>query len=219
MNAAIAARALPRLPLAVTIFCMGCSDGAKTTLPNSAPLATPTLTLQSSSAVSASPAQADAGSALVWPDDSWAAAVQVPPLAQCTVYPTGASNDPTRNGRTQSDADGWVRFHVPPPAWGTKVTLNCALNGSQTQYAVDLNDSSTFTRQSGSDLDAKIVRTQPALTGDVSAISLDDLRRQGYPARPDPATQPEHYSQWLQSVSRPAGARVRSATPGWTTMQ
>jgi hypothetical protein len=46
------------------------------------------------------------------------------------------------------------------------------------------------------------------LTGNLSAISQDDLRRQGYPARPDPVASPKLYSQWAESVSRP-----------WTSVQ
>jgi hypothetical protein len=42
------------------------------------------------------------------------------------------------------------------------------------------------------------------LTGDVSAISQDDLFQQGYPSRPDQTAHPQAYSEWLQSVSRPA---------------
>jgi hypothetical protein len=178
------------LVLALAVALSGaCSDGPKTGAPSQA--GRPAINPASAPLAVAAAPDGDAGSALVWPDRSWAAATLVGPWAQCTVSPEGASNDPTRTRTIQAAEDGYVRFHLPPPDWGTKFTIDCNINGrSQGHYAIDLNDPTTFTRQSGSALEPKIVRTQPAFSGDVSAISQDDLFRQGYPARPDPTSAP-----------------------------
>ena len=128
--------------------------------------------------------------------------------------PSGSSNDPTRTDITAAaGADGEIRFYRPPPNWGNKLTLDCSLNGSsQGQYFVDLNDPSTFARESLSDLAAAVtVRGKTsALTGNLSALSPIDLLQQGYPPPPNSGTQPELYNQWMQSVSRP-GTRYQLA--------
>jgi hypothetical protein len=203
MKNAIAVGPLSRLTFATTILCVACSDTPKGGSTSAVPPIAPSLHTQS--VPTASLASLDAAMPSTWPDLSWAAVIQVSPWTQCNVYPQGASNDPTRFQLIQAGLDGAVRFYAPPPAWGTKLTLSCNLNGApQSEYLVDLNDSSTFQHESGSDLDAKVVGTQPALSGNLSTISPEELFRQGYPPRPDPSSQPSLYSQWVQSVSKPA---------------
>jgi hypothetical protein len=136
-----------------------------------------------------------------------AVAVPMPPSTRCAIYPEGASNDPSRNETAYAGADGEVRFYLHPqanPGWGTRLTLDCTLNGSpQGHYLVDLNDSSTFKAEGRSELEPRIVGTRPALTGDLSSFGPSDLIPKGYPPRPDPVQNPEKYAQWVKSVTKP----------------
>lgn len=147
---------------------------------------------------------ANAGAASASTDSTWAAAIPMAPWTQCRVSPDGASSDDIPTDVIQAGADGEARFSPPPSSWGTKLILKCSLNGSPSQYVVDLNDSSTFKRESGSDLDPRPNGMRPALTGDLSAPSQDELLQQGYPPRPDPATSPQEYAAWVAHVSNPA---------------
>ncbi len=127
----------------------------------------------------------------------------MPAWTQCTVTPQGAGRNDPRIDAIQADEDGEARFSPPPSTWGTKLLLNCTLNGTSSQYLVDLNDSSTFRRESGSDLAPRPNGTLPALTGDLSAISQDDLVQQGYLPRPAGPIGSPAYNQWVASVSKP----------------
>lgn len=49
----------------------------------------------------------------------------------------------------------------------------------------------------------KGARVRPALTGDLTAFSRDDLVRDDYPMRPDRVKAPEAYQQWVDEVTRP----------------
>jgi hypothetical protein len=43
---------------------------------------------------------------------------------------------------------------------------------------------------------------RPALTGDLSAASNEELIAKGYPPRPDPVRSPTQYARWVKNVSR-----------------
>jgi hypothetical protein len=197
MNNAIVGRALPRLPLATTILCMACSGGADDR--SGGPVSpAPEPVQRAQSALSSS---AGGGAASASTNSTWAAAISMAPWTQCTVYPDGASSNDNRTAVIQAGADGEARFFPPASSWGTKLILKCSLNGNQSQHVVDLNDSSTFTREAGSDLDARPNGMRPALTGDLSAISQSALLQQGYPQRPDPVRSPGQYANWVKSVT------------------
>jgi hypothetical protein len=135
-----------------------------------------------------------------------AVAVRVSPSSQCAIYPEGASNDPTRRANLSAADDGEVRFFLPPEAhaWGTRLTLDCRLDGSaQGSYLVDLDDSSTFVAKSSADLAPKVIGTRPALTGDLSTYGASDLISKGYYPRPDATKNPDRYAEWLKNVSSP----------------
>ena len=202
MKAVTFATALPRLTLAVTILCVGCSDAPKSSTTTPALLGTPALTTQSTSAPVA--ASLDAGSP-AWPDWTWAAAISVQPQAQCNVYPQGgASGDITRSDLIPTGSDGMLRFYSPPPSWGSVLSVDCRLNGSSVgQYIVNLNDATTFTRLSGSDIEPKLTGTQPPFSGDPSTVSALDFAAQGYPVPPDRATHPALYAQWQKLIATP----------------
>jgi hypothetical protein len=202
------AKALPGLGLGICIGCVACSDASNARDATAGLQIGLTLGAHTSAAISTSSAGADAGPASTWPDDSWAAAIRVPPGTTCSIHPEGASNDPSRIDSTAAaEDDGEIRFYAPPPNWGKKLTLDCSLDGSsQGQYFVDLNAPSTFVRKSAPDLAAtvKVVGKTSGLTGDLSALSPIDLLQRGYPPPPNRVTQPDLYSLWTQSVSRPA---------------
>jgi hypothetical protein len=201
MNNTSVTRALPRLLLAITILCMACSGGVDDHSGGPASLA-PEPVQRTQAALASS---ADGGGAAASTDSTWAAAVSMAPWTQCTVSPDGASSGESPTAMIQAGADGEARFFPPPSSsWGTQLILKCSLNGSPSQYVVDLNDSSTFKRESGSDLDARPNGMRPALTGDLSAISQDALLRQGYSQRPDPIGSPRQYANWVKSVTSPA---------------
>jgi hypothetical protein len=108
---------LPRLGLAVTTMCIGCSDAPKGSAIAATLSAASTLTPQATStAVSTSSSKADGGAGSVWPDYSWVAAIHVSPWTQCNIYPEGAGNDATRTSVIQAQDDGVVRFSCRPPA-------------------------------------------------------------------------------------------------------
>jgi hypothetical protein len=179
----------------------GTSGGGGSSSPTSSTplLGVPRLTPQSTPAtVSAATSPRSA----FLPDRSWAAAIEVGAWANCTVSPADARN-PRPPVAIQAGRDGYLRFYAPSSAWGTKLAIDCANGGAHAAHAVDLNDTTTFARHSGTDLEPTVIRTQPALSGDdASSLSNDDLHARGYRSRPDPA-QPQAYGRWLQSVSKP----------------
>jgi hypothetical protein len=140
MNAAIAARALPRWLLGVTILCVACSDEPKTGAP---------LQVGQSAVSHIQSALVSAGAtAPLAPVAPYAVAISVQPWTYCNVYPEGISNDATRNANVTADADGNIRFYPPPASWGTNLTLACTLNGSsQGTVTINLSDPTTFTQE------------------------------------------------------------------------
>jgi hypothetical protein len=130
--------------------------------------------------------------------------VKTQPFAPCYIYPEGAGNDPTRTEFIGASSDGFVRFYPPPAAWGVKLTLNCKVNGQTVTYQIDLNDSSTFTREADLVGDEPPAVTQrPALTGDLLKPSNAELLRGMYPPRPDPSVDSERYARWVERVTTP----------------
>jgi hypothetical protein len=141
-----------------------------------------------------------------------AVAIRVRPWTTCTISPEGASGDQTRTATVSADADGELRFFRPSDEWGTRLALQCSADGaSQAPIQVDLNDASTFTPKSFSDLQPRFVRTRPALTGDLTSMSAADLLQQGYPPRPDAVKSPQRYAIWAQHVASPM--RIYKSVP------
>jgi hypothetical protein len=202
------------LALALAVAVGGaCSDGAKTGAPTQT--GQPAVTRVASAQVPLSSAALEAGVIIPpepeagvpdagLPNSPYVFALPMPPSTECVVYPEGVSNDPSRNDIVVVDASGEIRFYQPPSAWGTKISFQCTLNGiPQGNYLVDLNDSSTFTAESKSELEPYIVGTRPVLAGDLSTISNNHLLQNGYPPRPDPVQTPSQYARWVQSVTQP----------------
>jgi hypothetical protein len=173
---------------------MGCSDAPQSGFPAPAGQRLADRALESASHASPSA-----------PDESYAVAVPMPSSSRCVIHPEGIIDDPTRSDTLYAGADGEVRFRQPPEAWGRRLALECTLDsGQRTNAMVDLTDSSTFKRKSRSDLEPRIVGVRPALTGELSTVSRDELRQLGYPPRPDPQTSPEKYAAWVKKVTKPA---------------
>lgn len=77
------------------------------------------------------------------------------------------------------------------------MAFDCTTGAQVEHHRVDLNDESTFVRDS---FKRRVIGTREALTADNLAISEDELVRRGYPARPDPAAAPDLYAKWVKRL-------------------
>jgi hypothetical protein len=112
---------------------------------------------------------------------AYAVAVQVSAGTSCTITPEGGASDSRHRTILSSDSAGVIRFFPPSGDWGSRLLLQCSLNGGQQADRVaDLNDTTTFQRLSMADLAPKFLRKRPGLSSDPS-LSVNDLMRQGYP--------------------------------------
>ena len=185
-----------------SLVAEACSDGPKNVSRTADGLAPLDRVTAGQVTLSATPdgAAPDAGS----PDRSYAVAIPMQPWTQCTIYPEGDSGDVAHTNTLSAGASGEVRFYPPTQDWGTRLSLDCTLNGSsQGSYLVDLSEASTFKRESQSDPAPHVMGTRPALTGDLSVLSLNSLLQQGYPPRPDSSKDPKGYTNWVQAVTKP----------------
>jgi hypothetical protein len=133
---------------------------------------------------------------------SYAMAITVPSLASCTVHPVGITTDPSRTSWVSAADDGKVRFYAPPPTWGANLQFDCTLGSNAPDaYRVDLNDGSTFKIEQDADLEPELISVRPALTGDLTTISLETLAQGNYPPRPDAVQNSERYAKWVKSVT------------------
>jgi hypothetical protein len=94
-----------------------CSDGSKTSAPIPAGQALTrvesaqlVISVALEAGVTLPPAPPPAPEGGVAPGSPYAIAVPMPPSTGCTIYPEGASNDPTRNATVYADASGEARF-------------------------------------------------------------------------------------------------------------
>ncbi len=115
----------------------------------------------------------------------------------------GAVKQPT------ADIDCRCRRHcgtlsVTPRASGNaapdRFVLDCGTAGTR---AVEVNVVDNALPLRSSRHHHSVVGTLPALTGDPTSYSDDDLRSRGYPARPNAELNPRGYAAWLDAVSRP----------------
>ncbi len=133
--------------------------------------------------------------------------IQTKPNAVCTLR-SEDGGDQQQWLRLEADDDGIVRVHAKPKSVSkmpVSVLLECtAENGQKTIYPVELRaqQRQPGLRTPSSRLAAKGVE-HPAIEGDVSALTNQELVARGYPPRPDAATAPRAYAKWLSIVSRP----------------
>jgi hypothetical protein len=135
---------------------------------------------------------------------AYAMAIPVPEGTICTVTPEGVTGDPPHSDTIFAGHRGEARFYPPASDWGTRLAVTCKNNGSPSQQlVVDINDASTFKLETQAEHAPRKIRVRPALTGDLSTLSTNDLLRQGYPPRPDSTANPDMYRQWVPDVSHP----------------
>lgn len=125
--------------------------------------------------------------------------------ASCSIHPEGITNDPSRNVTLVARDDGKIRFDIVPSAaaaWGTRLTVDCVLSNASQSHLVDLNDPSTFKSEAGTDLQPVKTGVRPPLTGDLTAIPMNQLLQGHYPMRPDVSS--PFYAKWVQQVTTSA---------------
>jgi hypothetical protein len=109
------------------------------------------------------------------------------------------------------DADdrGIVRFHVKLGAGAAPVVMRLdsqAPSGPAETHVVtlvaDVRHTSAMSAPELEFAPAADGKVRPAVAGDPTAWSQQDLLAGGFPPRPDAATSPAHYARWLRQVSR-----------------
>lgn len=130
--------------------------------------------------------------------------VQTTPEARCSVHPDGAKGDASRTEFLVADEEGVVRFFPPPRSWGSRLSLDCTSSSHSAEtHVVDLDDESTFFRESALLETPRVIGSRPALSGDLASIPQERLMAAGYPRRPDPNIAPKDYEAWARRVSKP----------------
>lgn len=128
------------------------------------------------------------------------------PKAVCQIHPDGQSA-PT--GQIFADDDGIARFARAPAAWGAKLSVDCPNGaGGMDSHPVDLQATATFQVPPSIKSASKI---RPALSGDPTSYTQEELIQRNYPPRPDPNVAPGMYDTWLRVVS--AEAEIPPAQP------
>ena len=122
------------------------------------------------------------------------------PGAECAFHPRGT---PLPVDYVSAGDDGRVRFYAPPSSWGSELTVDCTSSTATTSLAIDLNDPGTYQVDVDALQKPLEVSIKPALTGDLLALSPEKILQAGYPPRPDKATNPAAYEQWVAIVSVP----------------
>jgi peptidase A4-like protein len=143
------------------------------------------------------------------PEVSTPIVLRTMPDAACDLRVEGAS-DEIQALRFYANGEGYIKIHARPDeeTQESRVQLDCAANGKIIRYPLHLVVNSEPTEDMPaprSEMPAprgsQVLR---ALTEDETRLLSDEeLLNRGYPARPDPAGNPEQYASWLQFVSQP----------------
>jgi hypothetical protein len=118
------------------------------------------------------------------------------PAASCTLYQ--GERDPAKQPRLFADDLGTVRFSFGGALdsfAAMNFKLDCTSTGG-TPLPTRMLDSSSLVTDPG-----PVGNVVPALTGDPLVPSQNELRKRGYPPRPDPTANPDNYAMWLKMVS------------------
>jgi hypothetical protein len=136
--------------------------------------------------------------------------LQTQPNSACDLHLAGVK-DKAHFMRLYANAEGYIRVHMHVKE-GTQddlqLELDCASDGAAMTYPVRVRAGFSPTADMPAPLTSiqapKDAQVLPALT-DETARQFSDayLASLGYPPRPDATASPDHYSQWLESVSRP----------------
>jgi len=133
-----------------------------------------------------------------------AVAVRAKPDLKCTLD-TGETQV-SKPITLYSNDDGYVRFHAvraTAPDDVRSVTINCVDPvGHRSSYVADLSSAEVF-EPHPLDVSLEPGTDRPVLMGNPMNYSLQELIREGYGLRPDPAKAPDLYRQWLLTASRP----------------
>jgi hypothetical protein len=139
-------------------------------------------------------------------------AMKTLPGGVCTLRSDG---DPKSkgNGKLFADPEGMIRFYVCPEAESAvvkKFVIDCQVDGKVTAFPLELRASSKAT----ADMPAppaqnknqvpKGAQARPALSaGDALRLSDQELKKRGFPFRPDPKGAPKAFAAWRKLVSTP----------------
>jgi Peptidase A4 family len=134
-------------------------------------------------------------------------AITTKPYAECRMRPMAPSESREEGLLLYADDEGVVRFGALPELVADRAmrpVIDCkGDDGSSSAYTVDLQASiEVITPRPPSPSSTRTVL--PALTGDLLALTEDELMKGGYPPRPDPVRSPAQYSLWRSMVSTPA---------------
>jgi hypothetical protein len=134
--------------------------------------------------------------------ESGMVSISVPQGSSCTLHPTGDTSPPNTLP-LYADWQGLVHFYIKRPSVSeTKpMSLDCQAGENQVTYPVDLQSSTLFQPATPAQTRASLP-VRPALKGDPTVPTQQELRKAGYPLRPDPARSPHLYSTWLAAVSK-----------------
>jgi len=122
------------------------------------------------------------------------------PNAQCTLTGDGMA----KPIYLWANEIGVVRFsalQADSKGPAQRLSLSCVdEKGSGTTSSLDLRSTSTFQRLSNVPIPLS-AHVRPALVGDPMQYSWDELLREGYGNRPDPAKRPAAYARWLKHAT------------------
>jgi len=132
------------------------------------------------------------------------------PDAACDLHAEDV-NDRAHMLRFYANRDGYLKVHVRPKAEsedGIRVQLDCTEDGETIRYPLHLRASATPTKDMPAPLSVmpmlKGSTIIPAMTeAEAALLSDDEVVDRGYPLRPDAASAPDKYAEWLKQVSQP----------------
>jgi hypothetical protein len=144
------------------------------------------------------------------PNTQTAVVVRAQPDAACDLHAEGIA-DASGSLKLYANEQGYVRVHVTAKDQSVEVSrlqLDCTAAGAVMTYPIQLRVAFAPTdampapqTEVPTPAGSKIL---PPLTAeDARWLSDQDLRRLGYPARPDPTTSADRYAKWLARLSEP----------------
>jgi peptidase A4-like protein len=132
------------------------------------------------------------------------------PDAACDLHAEGVS-EKAQTLRFYANGDGYLKIHANPKQEsedGIRLQLDCTENGKVVRYPLHLRASFSPTEDMPAPESVmptpKGSKILPGLTeAEAQQLSDDELINRGYSMRPDAATSPDQYAQWLDRVSQP----------------
>jgi peptidase A4-like protein len=136
--------------------------------------------------------------------------VKTMPDAACDLHVAGAGESSNKL-RFYANGDGYVKIHANAKQEsedGVHVQLDCQANGQAMSYPIHVRASSSATAEMPAPPTVmptpKSSQVKPALSAqEAEQLSDEELIGRGFPPRPDAATAPDAYAQWLDLISQP----------------